>query len=683
MSATTAHKKPVALLRPGVALMNRLSYPRKFAVIAALLIPYMVTAWVLVAQQEEARRFAMGERAGVEYSVAVASVLRKVQEHRGMAAALLSGDASMKEKLAANESAIEAAIVAVDAVDARHVEVINGTQKWQALKSEWTALQRSFQGMSAADSFAAHTRVTEAMLALIEHVAGASRLILDPHFDSYYLADSVTGKMPVLAEAIGQARGLGLMAIADGQLSADERVSLIRLLSRIQDANAAMQKGLRVAYDHNASMKQSLQAGGDRLSGNVQKFEQSLERLIRGENTALFDMQAYFAEASAAIDAVYDFVPALAGALTNDLDREIRELTVVELTGIAAGATVLLVACYLFSAFYTQVMNAISAMQKFSARLSEGDLTATAALDARDELNAIAQSLNQAVEKLRRLMGSVSSSIAPLASAAEELSTVTEQTNQGVRQQQGETDQVATAMSEMAATAQEIARSASRAATATTAADEESKRGLDVMNHTIAAVETLAADVQRTAGLIQKVEADCTDISVVLDVIQGIAEQTNLLALNAAIEAARAGEHGRGFAVVADEVRTLASRTQQSTREIESIITRLQSGAKNSVESMTKGCEQAQQSVARAGEARESLQAITRAVSSITDMTTQIASAAEEQSTVVETINHNVITIRDLGNQTAQGSQQIAVSSQDLANLAGTLQVEVSHFKLA
>ena len=312
----------------------------------------------------------------------------------------------------------------------------------------------------------------------------------------------------------------------------------------------------------------------------------------------------------------------------------------------------------------------------------EGDLTSKLDDSSNDELGELAYWFNTFVGKLRTMITDINGYAAELTTSAEHMNSVTGRTSAGVKQQQAETDQVAAAMSQMSATVQEVARNASAAASAAHEADSEAAQGKVVVKETIEAIDALAAEVEKAGSVIQKLEEDSNGIGVVLDVIRGIAEQTNLLALNAAIEAARAGEQGRGFAVVADEVRTLAQRTQQSTQEIRSIIERLQSGAKDAVEVMIQGKNQAGVSVEQAAKAGTSLDTITEVVTTITDMNTQIASAAEEHSSVAEEINRNVVNISEVANHTADDATEVAQSSKQLTKLADDLQSLLSHFKV-
>ncbi len=314
---------------------------------------------------------------------------------------------------------------------------------------------------------------------------------------------------------------------------------------------------------------------------------------------------------------------------------------------------------------------------------SQGDLTHKVNLTGKDEFAWMCWEYSQGRKGFMSLVKEILGSAGQLAAAAEELSAVTETSNTGVLRQQGEIEQVATAMNEMSATVTEVSRNAGSAATAAQEADEQAKNGCDVVNTTVQTINNLASEVERTSQVIEDLKGDSISIGTVLDVIRDIAEQTNLLALNAAIEAARAGEQGRGFAVVADEVRTLASRTQQSTREINDMIERLQNGANQAVSVMEMGRSKAEESVEQAAKAGEALQAITGVVDNIKSMNIQIASAAEEQSATAEEINRNIVNISEVAQETAGGSQQTASASDELARLASDLQSQVGKFKVA
>ncbi|HEX8544864.1 MAG TPA: methyl-accepting chemotaxis protein [Pseudomonas sp.] len=315
-------------------------------------------------------------------------------------------------------------------------------------------------------------------------------------------------------------------------------------------------------------------------------------------------------------------------------------------------------------------------------RIASGDLSHTMTVTRRDELGALQQGIQRMGSTLRDLIGGIRDSVVQIASAAEELSAVTEQTSAGVNSQKVETDQVATAMHEMSATVAEVARNAEQASQAASTADKEARAGDKVVGEAIVQIERLAAEVLRSTDAMTLLEQESDKIGKVMDVIKAVAEQTNLLALNAAIEAARAGEAGRGFAVVADEVRGLAQRTQKSTEEIEALVAGLQNGTRQVSSIMLSSRELTNSSVTLTRKAGTSLESITLTVSNIQAMNQQIAAAAEEQSAVAEEISRSIISVRDVSEQTASASEETAASSVELARLGGQLQTMVSHFKI-
>jgi len=384
--------------------------------------------------------------------------------------------------------------------------------------------------------------------------------------------------------------------------------------------------------------------------------------------------------------AVRDFSGNPIGVLEISMDRseyvgalaDARNIAL--LVGLVAMVVGLMVAVFITRGITRPVHQAMTAMEDIAE--GEGDLTRRLEEQGNNEISMLARSFNKFAEKVRMVVADVTRHTEEVAAASEEMSNITKLTNDGVNKQRSEIDQVASAMNEMTATVQEVAKNATEASTSASNADEEAVGGKRIVLATIEAINSLAGEVDTATGVIKQLESQSENIGGVLDVIKGIAEQTNLLALNAAIEAARAGEQGRGFAVVADEVRTLASRTQESTQEIEAMIVQLQTGARDAVVAMEKGHHAAQASVEQAAEAGTSLEKITSAVATISDMNTQIASAAEEQSSVAEEINRNVVNINSMAEDVTHGAEQTSTSSGALAELASQLQSLVRQFKI-
>ncbi|KPN89125.1 chemotaxis protein [Pseudomonas nunensis] len=379
------------------------------------------------------------------------------------------------------------------------------------------------------------------------------------------------------------------------------------------------------------------------------------------------------------------------GEILADVSKKLTvSQTVVRDTDAAHAKNLLLMASVLALAFgllaawaiTRQIVIPLSQTLKVAERVAAGDLTHNLISERQDELGQLQRAMQSMTLGLRELIGGISDGVTQIASAAEELSAVTEQTSAGVNSQKVETDQVATAMHEMTATVQEVARNAEEASEAAVAADQQAREGDKVVGEAIAQIERLAVEVGNSTVAMSDLKRESDKIGSVLDVIKSVAQQTNLLALNAAIEAARAGEAGRGFAVVADEVRSLAQRTQKSTEEIEELIVGLQTGTQQVATIMDNSRSLTDSSVELTRRAGGSLASITRTVSAIQSMNQQIAAAAEQQSAVAEEINRSVLNVRDVSEQTSAASEETAASSVELARLGTHLQMLVGRFKV-
>ncbi|MBA5980336.1 methyl-accepting chemotaxis protein [Pseudomonas sp. MD195_PC81_125] len=312
----------------------------------------------------------------------------------------------------------------------------------------------------------------------------------------------------------------------------------------------------------------------------------------------------------------------------------------------------------------------------------EGDLTRRLSSDRSDELGSIAKGFNTFLAKLQAMITQVVTSVQSVSDSSEHTADIAIRTNIGIQKQMAEIDQVATAVQEMTATAQDVARNATQAAQAASHADQAAGQGMQIVRDTSNSIGALALEIGKAVGVVQTLAKDSENINAILTAIRGIAEQTNLLALNAAIEAARAGEQGRGFAVVADEVRNLAQKTQKATEEIQSMIQQLQQGTRDVVRVMEDSQNRTDESVQHAAKAAEALETITQAVSVINDMNTQIASAAEEQSAVADDINRNVINIGQVANEVAGGADESSSASAGLTKLAEQQRRLINQFKV-
>jgi methyl-accepting chemotaxis protein len=672
-----------ALFAPASLLMDRLRYPVKFGLIFAIvLLPLIVLSSLLIGNINEEMRFLENEHQGLEYIKVVRLPIEHIQQHRGMTAAYLNGDTSFHDRILAKRKDVDKYLAEVAKVD----EALGGAMQTgntvAELQQQWNDIKANSLKQEAGVAIKNHSTLVAGLLGLMSHVADSSEITLDPKLDSYYLGASVVSLLPKMIENMGQARAVGSGVAAHGSFASPQVYTRLAVLSsNIEAYFKDLRAGLDAAFEHNEVVGEELQQAVEANHKAVEEMHSLLNDELLLADDIQVDAKKVFAIATDAISGSYKLYDTIVPVLDELFMQRIEADQGTRMLALAIVVLVIGAVAYLFVGLYFSVRESIDRIGASTKRLAEGDLNASVSLSSRDEMTEIAQDFNNMVAKFADLIQQIMAATGQLATASEEVSVVAGDSAKNVERQRSETDQVATAINQMTATVQEVASNATNAAAAANSADNNAKVGKSVVSSATDAISRLAQEVENAANVIKEVEQDSANIGTVLDVIKGIAEQTNLLALNAAIEAARAGEQGRGFAVVADEVRSLASRTQESTQEIEEMIAKLQNGSKNAVGVMEQSREQARQGVEQAQEAAEALESITSAVETINELNTQIASAAEEQSAVSEDINRSVVSISQISEETAAGAEQTTVSANDLSRLAADLQVLVSQFR--
>jgi methyl-accepting chemotaxis protein len=472
---------------------------------------------------------------------------------------------------------------------------------------------------------------------------------------------------------------------------------------------------LRAALDDDANERQRslalLDGINEQLQGSLKEYE---DTIIAADDRALFDTfnsahQHYIDQQMQVLQALSagDLSQAkaqISGPLTQHADAMMKAMNALiayngkgaeiasqrssdvadeAFTVIIVSLLIIVIALAAIATLLTHsIVVPLAAAVAVAERVATGDLTQDIQLRGRDEPALLLGALSRMQDSLRDTLRKISASSDQLASASEELHTVTEDTSRGLHQQSAEIDQAATAVNQMTAAVEEVANNAVSTADASKGADQTTRDGRDQVNQALSSIQLLVDDVSGTSEEIELLANNANEISRVLDVIGSIAGQTNLLALNAAIEAARAGEAGRGFAVVADEVRALAHRTQQSTAEIEQMIAGIQNGTERAVNAMHNSRGRASGTLEVAQSAGQALEVIAEAIASINQRNLVIASASEEQAQVAREVDRNLVNIRDLAMQTSAGANQTSAAAQDLSRLAVDLNGMVAQFKV-
>ncbi|MEN4748879.1 methyl-accepting chemotaxis protein [Pseudomonas sp. Ps21-P2] len=672
------------ILAPAVYLTNRLRFPAKFAVLAIIvLLPLALLGARLLHQLTTSIDNIHSEQVGQRYLMDVTPVLRLSMLQRALTNRLLSGDQTAQPDLAANQAKLLDAYSKLETTDRQLGAGLETGDRVQRLRSGAEGLiSQTKTGADQATLFDAWSDQMTQTLNFIYFISATSGMVLDEDYASLFLIDQSTLRLPRQINVVGQLRGLA-SGLHEGQPLTDATRGTIKsLLKQEAQIRQELLQSLTLLRRQEPALAERIQSPVSSGLSSLDSFRTDLETLIGSSQNTITGMQGLPAKGNAVVAELYKAQDALQAALSAVLEQRVKDKSAERTAMLAMFAIAGLLLIYAFSGIYSAMRRAMKDMLSATRRIAQGDLTARVNVAGKDEMADIGTGLNHMVQAFGDSLAQVERSSSSVSDAATRLSASIDRAKVSMNAQQGETEQVATAINEMTASVADVAQNTEGAARAAEQASQASGKGLGVMQQTRQTIEALAGEVDLSAQKVAALALHSQEIGGVIEVIRNIADQTNLLALNAAIEAARAGEQGRGFAVVADEVRTLASRTQNSTAEIQRIIQQLQLATSAAVEQMKAGKDRAQDCLTSADQTSSSLNAINEGVESIVGMNTQIASAAVQQHAVSEDINRNVTEIRNGTFMLMEGIEDNAVTADELSLLAGELRTVVGRFKL-
>ncbi len=670
-----------AFMAPAIALMNRLSYGMKFCLISLLfLVPLIIVSSMLV--QQSWQRVVISEHALDSLALVrqQVEIVRRAEQLRDLdttyfqltegeiARQLEQRTAELRRDLIERLNALPVQSNAPGASDmlAQRDMLVD---LYQRIGQEST---RGRADMSA--------QAYGQAISILGMGASYAGLLQDFDADVRQVGNMLVNAIPQVTGTLGQGRAVGSYVVELGYMSSDA--------SRIMDDIVDVLPLIINDYQQALGFLQSREEFVD-LRTQVTRSIESLEatKLIFEDDVIMANVMTgtwddFFQRISAQIDISWSLGDATLVALESVLDARVTTNYRAMFTLVTLLSLVLIVVVYLYGGFYLATRHTIKHLSEKMGQVAQGDMTVQAKIHSRDELGALGRDFNETIARIRELIQQVSSMSAQVDEQSNQVQRISADSSQAVASQRSQIDQVATAMNEMAATSQEVASSAAVAVSNAEEVNTVTLSGRTLVESSVKTIEGLANEIEHSVKVINKLADDSASISRVLDVIKGVAEQTNLLALNAAIEAARAGEQGRGFAVVADEVRTLARRTHESTEEIEHMIARLQEGVNAAVKAMGSSHGMTGESVDSTLKVQAALANILTSISQIVDQSQQIAAAAEEQTAVSHDIDQNIVQISEVGERTAVGARQAEESSQRMGQLVQELQRIVSAFRV-
>nr|WP_199772123.1 methyl-accepting chemotaxis protein [Pseudomonas fluorescens] len=650
--------------------MNRLSFGMKFSLISVLfLLPMLATNYYLV--RDSWREF-QGTRVELQSldllgsSLALRRDLETLNNQVQINATL--GQSAKAADLEARIGSLEQSVLArlqglnPMATEPEQIAVFEG--KRDELIAAFKTQQQETSLLSKSALIGKLLNKAQILSQIIASQSGLSR---DSQSDLRQLSELITSVTPQVTQVLGEGRAMGAYSLGQGFLNSSSSTRFDELLQQLEKLQAEYGLKLHDALGSSTAAHAALERLAKASNASLKQGSELFEEQVVMAETLDAPWQAFYDSVSQLMAQTYQLDDATLMFLGQQLEQRLAQNRTHMVVLVSALTAVFLLIFYLYAGFYASTRTTLRRLGAMMDKVAAGDMTVTFVAQSRDELGDLGQVFNGTVAKIHDLIERVGHTVSQVELQAGQVETVSARSNEAVSGQRMQIEQVATAMNQMSATAQEVARSAAAAVSSAHSVNDETVNGRGLVQSQQGSIARLASEIDASVRVINQLASDSQAISSVLEVIKSIAEQTNLLALNAAIEAARAGEQGRGFAVVADEVRTLARRTQHSTEEIEQMISRLHAGVGAAVKAMGTSHEMASGTVGESEKVQQALENILGAVGMIVDQNQQIAAAVEQQTAVAHDIDQNIVEINRAGEHAAQGAHQTEAASRQLS----------------
>jgi methyl-accepting chemotaxis protein len=673
------------LMYPAIALMNRLSFAKKFGLISMLFfLPMLASNLYLV--RDSYRRYVstqvelqsldlLGSSLGLRRDLEALSNLAEINA--------ILGPSGKNEDLESRIATLEQQVMST----LQRLTVVSiDDDQIAAFNSKRDQMIKQFKAQQTATSLQNKSLIIDRILAdaqlFCRIIASQAGLSQDDEPEVRQLIELVNTVTAQVTSMLGQGRTMGSYSLAQNLLNTSANVKFDILLNALDKLDADYGLRLDEALLVSPSTTQKLQALATASRASLKQGGMLFEKNVVAADELEMPWHQFYDQVSELMATTYRLNEATLHVLDDKLQQRLAQKRNNMLILSAGVAVVFVTIFYLFAAFYIATRGTLRSLRQVMGKVATGDMTVSFHAQSRDELGDLGLALNTTVQKIHDLIEQVGRTVGEVQLQAGQVETVSAQSSVAVTDQRGQIEQVAAAMNQMTATAQEVALSAVAAVASAQSVNLETASGRGLLDSQQKSIVRLAEEIERSVAVINQLANDSTSISTVLDVIKSIAEQTNLLALNAAIEAARAGEQGRGFAVVADEVRTLAQRTRQSTDEIQQTIEALQNGVGAAVKAMGLSHHTANGAVGQSGQVQKALVNILDAVGQIVDQNQRIATAAEQQMAVAHNIDRNIVAINQAGERTASGANKTERASGELTVQIAELKQLIGAFRV-